>query len=165
VRNFLLKGLKNEKIVYNFYKNYKMSDEDKRLLAIGLSNYKSTKDPNMELEIASWYGYFDIVKYLVCKGVDKTRGGSIILAAREGHLSIVQFLVENGFDVNACSTDGYTAICHASANGHLSVVQYLVEKGADIHVKNENPVCMASMYGHLSVVQFLEEKGCKYFCT
>ena len=42
----------------------------------------------------------------------------------------VQFIVEQGIDVNAANTDGRTALDAARALKYESVVQYLQQKGA-----------------------------------
>jgi len=77
-------------------------------------------------------------------------------ASKDGNLPIVQYLVENGADIQI---DNNAAFRAASENGHLSVVQYLVEKGADIHAKNDYAFRIASARGHLSVVKYLMDKG------
>jgi ankyrin repeat protein len=59
-------------------------------------------------------------------------------AAEQGHLRIVQLLVEKGADVNArIYSEKYqgggewrTAISQAYKNGHTAVVNYLISKGA-----------------------------------
>jgi ankyrin repeat protein len=51
---------------------------------------------------------------------------ALILAARNGYLDIVKYLVESGADISA---NGDEALRDAAANGHLDVVKYLVESG------------------------------------
>ena len=88
----------------------------------------------------SWYagqGDLDIVKLFVAARINvnaKNSKGFTALhaAANEGHLAVVQFLVEKGADVNS-DHDGWTPLYMATGHGHLAVVQFLVEKGADIH--------------------------------
>jgi len=55
------------------------------------------------------------------------------IAATNGHLEIVKYLVTLGADIRAA--DNY-AVKMASRNGYLEVVKYLVTLGADISVDN-----------------------------
>ena len=54
-------------------------------------------------------------------------------AAGNGHLKIVEKLIENEADVNSKRNDQYTALMTASENGHLEIVEKLVQNGADIN--------------------------------
>ncbi len=59
-------------------------------------------------------------------------------AAREGHLSTVQALLESGAAVNPASpADHSTPLLIATANGHFGVAAYLLEHGANPNVANE----------------------------
>jgi len=62
-------------------------------------------------------------------------------AAREGHLSVVEYLVNQKADINAQASGWFssgTPLHLAAANGHLSVVEYLVNQGADINEIGDN---------------------------
>ena len=59
-------------------------------------------------------------------------------AAENGHLSVVEYLVNQKADINAAS-NGFksgTPLHYAAKNGHLSIVEYLVDQKADINAKN-----------------------------
>jgi ankyrin repeat protein len=45
----------------------------------------------------------------------------------------VQYLVDQGADVNARDRYGRTALYLAAENGQLSIVQYLVDQGTDVN--------------------------------
>ena len=79
------------------------------------------------------------------------------LACREGRLSVVKYLVEQGADVH--TLDDYTPIILANQRGHLSVVKYLIEQGIDIHTENDQSLIVASKWGHLAIVKYLVEQG------
>ena len=65
-------------------------------------------------------------------------GTALINEVRSGNLEIVQYLVENGANINAKDDDkGRTALMFASRDGHLEVVKYLVESGANINAKTD----------------------------
>lgn len=85
-------------------------------------------------------------------------------AAKSGHLDVVQFLVENGADVNAISLNEFleTPLHMAVSSGRLDVVRFLVERGA--HVDSLDGVLMTPLHWaaggcNLEVVRFLVEKG------
>jgi ankyrin repeat protein len=56
-------------------------------------------------------------------------------AARNGHTKVVEFLLDNGADVDAKGVFGGTALHWAAINGHRQTIELLVARGArvDIH--------------------------------
>jgi len=56
-------------------------------------------------------------------------------ASRYGHLSVVEYLVNQKADINAKTNYNMTPLHYASQDGHLSVVEYLVNHKADINAK------------------------------
>jgi len=69
--------------------------------------------------------------------------GDIFIAAKEGKLTSVVYLLANNIEVDLKDSNNSdwhwkdsTALHYASANGHISIVEYLVNKGADINAKN-----------------------------
>jgi len=84
------------------------------------------------------------------------------IAAGNGHLEVVMWLVEQGHaNVNQPREGGWTALHSAANNGHLEVVKWLVEKGhadADQATKNGlTPLSIADSRGHTVVKKFLAE--------
>jgi len=59
-------------------------------------------------------------------------------AAWNGHLSVVEYLVNQKADINAKNKNNWTPLHYAAQNGHLSVVEYLVNQKADINAKNSD---------------------------
>ena len=51
-------------------------------------------------------------------------------ASHEGHLEVVELLIEAEADVNAQANNGYTALKYALENGHTEVAQILRRSGA-----------------------------------
>jgi hypothetical protein len=62
---------------------------------------------------------------------------ALLIASREGLADLVQFLVQNGVDVNAPDQDGNTPLMAASETGHLEIVSILLSKGADVRARNK----------------------------
>ena len=86
----------------------------------------------------------------------------IHIAAKNGHLSIVQYLIEKQ-NVNKDIKGNYekTPFHYACEKGHLPIVEYLISKGANIEAKDEHGdyvIHFACKGGHLSIVQYLIEK-------
>jgi ankyrin repeat protein len=119
------------------------------------------------LNMASYVGKTDIVKYLLEKGADintKDREGSTPLqnAAAKGHFDIVKLLVEKGSDVNYKDDNGVTPIHFGCMSGNVDLVKYLVEKGADINAVSKigrKPAVDAVFGGNVEVLKYLESKG------
>lgn len=63
------------------------------------------------------------------------RERALSVAAQQGHIDIVEFLLDNGVNVNA--NHGMTALHNASAGGHIALVQRLLARGADLEALNE----------------------------
>ena len=86
-----------------------------------------------------------------------------ILAARHGHLEVVQFLHRVGCDFDKANNDGWTAGILAAQNCHLEVVKFLHRAGCDLDKANNHGTTagiLVAKNGHLEVVQFLHRAGC-----
>jgi len=88
---------------------------------------------------------------------------ALIEASKGGHLEVVEYLVDNGADVNVESEHGWTALLVASLDGHIEVIKYLVEKGADINhqerVYYNTALQLASQMGRIEIVEYLIRNG------
>ncbi|XVF47240.1 hypothetical protein PTKIN_Ptkin03bG0093500 [Pterospermum kingtungense] len=58
------------------------------------------------------------------------------MAAANGHLDIVQYLIGSGVDVNASNVENNTPLHWACLNGHVEVVKKLILSGANVSVLN-----------------------------
>eukprot|EP01068_Selenidium_serpulae_P016333 Selendium_serpulae@DN6287_c2_g1_i1.p1 len=122
---------------------------------------------------AAWEGRLDRVKWLLKEEKGNINDFSELdylgfiymrplhCAARNGHLQVVKFLVEDQrAEVEAFSIYDTTPLHCAAREGHLQVVQFLVDHGADAEAKNKlhcTPLHAAAGGGHLQVVKFLVE--------
>jgi len=60
------------------------------------------------------------------------------LSAENGHLCVVEYLVNQKADIKAENIDDLTPLHRAAANCHLRIVEYLVNQKADINAKNND---------------------------
>lgn len=84
------------------------------------------------------------------------------VAAREGHLPIVEFLIKNGTKVDVRNRRKQTSLHLAAHNGHNKIIDYLLTNGANIEaVEDEGgtPLSWASYVGQLGVVKQLVSHG------
>ena len=94
----------------------------------------------------------------------KNNGASpFFIAAQEGHLAVIQYLLEHGADKDKAMNDDTSPLYIAAQNGHLGVVQYLLEHGVDKDKAVDDDTSplshIAAQEGHLAVVQYLLEQG------
>ena len=86
------------------------------------------------------------------------------IASREGHLSVVEYLINHGAAVNKADKYGYTPLHVASARGHLSIVEYLINHGAAVNKSDtvgRTPLHIAEREEHPDIVAFLKAHGGK----
>ena len=102
--------------------------------------------------------------FLVEQGVDKNQVGgqfgdtALSAAAENNHLAVVQYLVEQGADMNkTCAKGaGFTPLHFASSRG------YLLEQGAErdkADTYGRTPLHLAADWGHLETVKLLMVYG------
>jgi ankyrin repeat protein len=84
-------------------------------------------------------------------------------AIQYGHIEIVNFLVENGIDINSLwidMDDKFTSpITEAVKYGHYSIVQFCIDKGAYVHINYNLPMYVAVKYGHIEIMKLLKLHG------
>ena len=65
-------------------------------------------------------------------------GNPLFLAAGEGKLDAVRYLLDEGANVNASEKQGHTALAEAAYYGHIDVVKELLLHGADINAVSDD---------------------------
>ncbi|XP_063606234.1 ankyrin repeat domain-containing protein 17-like isoform X1 [Penaeus indicus] len=85
--------------------------------------------------------------------------GDMYLAAKNGDLRRVRKYLEDGHDINAADSDGYTLLSSACVGGQLSVVR-LLQRQPHLHRNprdwaGDTPLMYAAMMGHAEVVKEL----------
>lgn len=102
----------------------------------------------------------DIYKYLIEDlGIDKhspNKKGQILLslAAMEGHLPIVSYLLEVNSKYHDYTINMLTPLHHAAYNGHLHIVKYLMESKPNMYFSSPSasPLHSAASNGSLSIL-------------
>jgi ankyrin repeat protein len=113
-------------------------------------------------------GHVHVLQYLQSRGADLSRADEsgwspILLAASQGHLATVRFLVEIvGADVRAKNRIKVTGLMLASGAGNLDICRYLLDRGANVDAKS-NHGTTALMYaagsGNIELAKHLVERG------
>ena len=132
-----------------------------------------------EINIANNYGYtpllstaagghLDIVMMLLKAGADKTakitdsQADALLAAGSSGNGELVEYLLTQGFDIDAVDATGEGLFHYASYGGNLDLVKKLVDKGFDINVRSHDgvtPLHYAAQGSHVEVVKYLVSKG------
>ena len=109
------------------------------------------KDINLEIKnnegktgimIAAQYGNNEILEQLLEKNAniyhtDKiNKNTAIMLACRNGHLSCVRHLYQNGANLNDIGENGYNCLLLSVESGNQKLVKYVAEK-VDVNFKTE----------------------------
>ena len=90
-------------------------------------------------------------------------GAPLFLAAGEGRLNAVRYLLDEGADVNSRGDYGNTALTEATYFGHPSVIKELLMRGADVNVISIDgtPLDIAAGRNNSAVIDLLKHYGAK----
>lgn len=135
----------------------------------------NAKNKNYEtpLCIATKYGYYNIVKYLVNNGAD------INIITKEAHqnlfmiiisskidtkikLKMIKYFVKKGLKLNQVDRYSNNLLFYACIAVDFKIVKYLVENKIKINNKNcyhETPIMYAFKYKNYKIIKYLVENG------
>lgn len=84
-------------------------------------------------------------------------------ASANGHIEIMEVLLNQGVKADACWRQGGTALHEASRRGHLESVKVLLRRGADVSAKNgtrgDDSLQIACFHGQAEIVEELLRHG------
>src|SRR5574343_328240 len=90
---------------------------------------------------AAWRGQLEAVKWLIHRGArinaPARQWSALHYAVFAGHAAVADYLMEQGADINARSTNGSSVLMMAVYEGHPDLARKLIEKGADRTPKND----------------------------
>ena len=92
----------------------------------------------------------------------KNRNTALHLAASEGHLKVVEYLIEAGLDISTKNALGDTILFNAAYSGNLELLQYLIDKGLSAFIPNKkgyNLLHYAAYGGDMEAVKYLIKLG------
>ena len=94
----------------------------------------------------------------------KNGNSCVLLAAQNGQLETVKWLIENGCStIDETNNENNSCLLLAAQNGHLETVKWLIENGCSTNEKNDlgdSCLILAAQNGHLETVKWLIEYGC-----
>jgi len=96
---------------------------------------------------------------------DRDGATALILAAENGHLRPVKFLVENKADIFETDSADRTALYAAAQAGRALIAEYLVEEGLDPEDKgdvNLSPIGIAEAKGFSSIAEIMRSARVAY---
>ncbi|XP_063923877.1 uncharacterized protein LOC135137999 [Zophobas morio] len=121
---------------------------------------------------AALHGYAEAFKILFSSSsvsnnevnfsVEFERSTPLIIASREGHETVVEYLFKYGAEINRANKYGETPLYTASSQGHEKIVECLVKCGAEINRADKDgptPLYAASSQGHEKIVECLVKCG------
>lgn len=108
-------------------------------------------------EVVNLFGKFPEMKHLNVPGFSSW----LHYAAAHGNLELVEYLIDQGFSVNAKDEEGRGPIAHSAAKGRIEITKRLIEKRAALDVSESvsNPLFGAIIGRSSQVATLLLDAG------
>jgi hypothetical protein len=108
----------------------------------GANPNKTNTADEQALMHAAWRGRLDAVKWLLAHGAkinrEPMKWTALHYAVFAGHEEVAAYLIEQGADINARSTNGSSVLMMAVFEGRERLARRLLDRGADTAIKNDN---------------------------
>ncbi len=127
------------------------------LIILNITTYSVAQESN--------YSDLNFIKKIIStKGINNEEiNKTLIIATDNNDFEIIQFLLDNGLDINVYDESFGNPLIFATEKKHLKMLEFLLNKGANINIKdpddNETPLMAAVKFGHEEVVVFLLMQG------
>lgn len=150
--------------IIKYYIGMRNSVETLKFLCSDDSSIDFAADDNILLKIAAVRSSFDIVKFIIEKGVSVCASDNFAIKYGAKNPRMVKLLLENGADPRESDS---LAICHASftvgswdsENNGVPVMKLLVENGVNIHTRNDWAFRYCAKRNDFFLMKFLIEQG------
>jgi ankyrin repeat protein len=95
------------------------------------------------------------------EALNANKSTPLIVAASQGHIRVIAFLLDKGADIQAVNAWGGTALLAAIVGGHSEAANLLIEKGADVNTPSRfgPPLHLAVNRGNVDIIQKLIGAG------
>jgi uncharacterized protein len=138
-------------------------------LALVLASCQSaTSDHHPEFIDAVKAGQLEAARTMLDRGTpvatrDKKHAATALMwAAHEGHVELVQLLLDRGARIDERKHSGETALWFAAQQGHAGAAELLLQRGADPNAQDGEgvtPLMVARTNGHEAVADLLRRAG------
>lgn len=140
---------------------YIIKSYNKYLQKIPNSSHKMLSATTEQLQCKDTYNIF--FKSLIEHNADyKNLLSNMVL---NNEYEIVQFMIDNGCDINTTSGSGSTLLTQVICNKSAKMVEILIKAGAHIHavinVKNLSVLFVSAVYGNAETTKLLLDSGAK----
>lgn len=117
-----------------------------------------------DIHNAAGFGNLQAVKEFASAGISPNIRGNngitpLIMSARFHHNHIIEWLLENGADVDLPDNQGRTALMHAAQSRNIAGMEILISNGAELQKQDndgETALSLAKWEEISDVIDFLE---------
>jgi ankyrin repeat protein len=102
---------------------------------------------------------YDMVEYLINKGIDITNDEILIKACHNGDYNIIKLLIDNGANKDIKTTVHKQTLIKAVEEYDYKIVKLLINIGADVNYNDDKALRIACNNGYLKIAKELIKSG------